>query len=154
MGISDTRAGVLLCGVSVREAKGALLSQLIAFTRRVMLQPNNLLLAVAILAIAYAWHRTGFQTPKFFGLSTHVTRRIVVASGWLLVVGSVGKSAAAGFLGDGRVQIAKSGQMYASRAREPMLFWGEIVGEILVVGGIGTVLIVLGRIERPRVQRA
>jgi hypothetical protein len=118
-----------------------------------MLQPDNLLLAVAILAIAYAWYRIDFLTPKFLRLSTHMSRRLVIASGWLLVTGIVVKSVG-GFFGDGRVQIAQSGQMYAYRTREPMLFWGEIAGEIFVVGGIGIVLIALGRTERNDVQRA
>ena len=119
-----------------------------------MLQPENLLLAVAIVAAAYAWHCTGFRTPRFLRLPAHVSRRIVIASGWILVAGIVAKSVAGGLFGDGRVQIAQSGQMYAYRAREPMLFWGEIVGEMLLVGGTGIILIVLGRRERTEVRRA
>jgi hypothetical protein len=118
-----------------------------------MLQLENLFLAVATLAIAYAWHRRGFLTPKFLRLSTHTSRRMVATAGWLLVAGIMTKSVG-GLVGDGRVQIAQSGQMYAYRSREPMLFWGEIVGEILVVGGIGIVLIALGRTARTEVQRA
>ena len=109
-----------------------------------MLLLENLPLGIAIVGGAYAWYRTGFRTPRTLHLSARAARRIVVASGWALVVGIIAKSVG-GLFGDGRVQIAQSGRQYAYRSREPMLFWGEIAGELLLVGGTGTVLIVLGR---------
>ena len=118
-----------------------------------MLQPENLFLVVAIVSAAYAWYRAGFRTPRFLRLSANVSRRILIVSGWILVVGIMAKSLG-GLLGDGRVQIAQSGQMYAYRAREPVLFWGEIAGEMLLIGGTGLVLIVLGRRERTDARRA
>lgn len=95
---------------------------------------------------AYAWYRTGFRTPKSLRLSARVPRQIVVVCGWTLVIGITMKSVGSLF-GDGRVQIRQSGEQYAYRTREPMLFWGEIGGELLLVGGTGAVLIALGRRE-------
>ena len=92
----------------------------------------------------YIWYRMGFRTPRALHLAAQTTRRIVVAFGWTLVVAITVKSIG-GFFGDGRVAIAKSGQMYAYRTRDPMLFWGEIAGEMLLVGGTGALLILLGR---------
>ena len=105
---------------------------------------ENLPLAIAIGLAAYAWYRTGFRTPRALRLGAQTSRRIVVTVGWTLVVAITVKSIG-GFFGDGRVAIAKSGQMYAHRTREPMLFWGEIIGEMLLVGGTGALLILLGR---------
>lgn len=116
-----------------------------------MLQLDNLLLAGAIVAGVYVWYRTGFRTPKAIRLPAHVLRRLVIVCGWTLVVGIAIKPVASLF-GDGRVQIAKSGKMYAHRTREPMLFWGEIIGEILVIGGVGAAMIFLGR--RPALRSA
>lgn len=109
-----------------------------------MLQLNNLLLAVAIVCGAYVWYRTGFRTPRAISVSEQAVRRLVVTCGWVLVVGIVAKSIG-GLFGDGRIQVAKVGQKYAHRTREPALFWGEMVGELVVVGGIGLTLITLGR---------
>jgi hypothetical protein len=105
---------------------------------------ENLPLAIAIALGACAWYRTGFRTPGALRLSARTTRRIVIAFGWALVVAITIKSIG-GFFGDGRVAIAKSGQMYAHRTRDPMLFWGQIAGEMLLVGGTGALLIFLGR---------
>ena len=105
---------------------------------------ENLPLGIAIAVGAYAWYRTGFRTPRVLRLAAPTTRRIVVAFGWTLVVAITIKSIG-GFFGDGRVAIAKSGQMYAHRTREPKLFWIEIAGEMLLVGGIGALLVVLAR---------
>ena len=105
---------------------------------------QNLPLALAIIIGAYVWSRKGFRTPRALCLGARTPSRLVVAFGWFLVVGVVLRSVAGQF-GDGRVAIANSGQMYAYRAREPMLFWGQIVGEIMLVGGTGAFLILLGR---------
>jgi hypothetical protein len=70
-----------------------------------------------------------------------MTQRLVAACGWILVVGITVKSIG-GLFGDGRVSI---GERYVYRTREPMLFWGEITGEMLMVGGLGAILIILGR---------
>ena len=112
---------------------------------------ENLPLAIAIAIAAYAWHRAEFRTPKILHLAAPTTRRIVVAFGWTLVVAITVKSIGGQF-GDGRVAIAKSGQMYAYRAREPLLFWGQIAGEMLLVGGTGAVLIALGRRPARHIQ--
>ena len=117
-----------------------------------MLQTENLILVLAVAVAAYAWYRTDFRTPSALRLPAHVSRRIVIAAGWLLVVGIVLKSVGV-LLWDGRVQIAQSGQMYAHRAREPLLFWGEIVGELALIGGAGIVLIVLGGRRRTQGRR-
>ena len=109
---------------------------------------QNLPLAIAIALAAYAWYRTGFRTPGLLHLAAPTTRRLVVAVGWILVVAITAKSIGS-LLGDGRVAIANSGQMYAYRTREPLLFWGEIAGEMLLVGGIGALLINLGRRPAP-----
>lgn len=109
-----------------------------------MLQLENLLLGLAIVGGAYAWYRIGFRTPTAMRVPAHALRRILVVCGWTLIVGITVMSLAA-FLGDGRVQIGQPGQMYAYRSREPMRFWGEIAGDILLVGGTGAVLVVLGR---------
>src|SRR6185503_8200464 len=100
--------------------------------------------AVAVVIGAYAWYRSGFWTPKSLHLSVQQSRQVLVAFGWILVAGVVIKSIG-GFFGDGRVQIAQSGHIYAHRTREPMLFWGEIAGEVLMIGGLGAVLVSLGR---------
>ena len=100
--------------------------------------------AVAVVIGAYAWHRSGFWAPKILGLSGQRLRQVLVAFGWILIAGVIIKSIG-GFLGDGRVQIAQSGHIYAHRTREPMLFWGEIAGELLLIGGVGAVLVSLGR---------
>lgn len=114
-----------------------------------MLLLENLPLGVAIAGGAYAWYRTGFRTPRALRLSAHAPRRLLVAFGWTLVVGIAIKSIG-GFFGDGRVAIAKSGQMYAYRTQEPLLFYGEIAGELLLVCGTGAILIVLGRRPIPK----
>jgi hypothetical protein len=105
---------------------------------------GNLPLAIAILVVVCLWYRNGFRTPLALGIPTHATRRVIVWAGWILVFGITIRSIG-GLFGDGRVAIARSGQMYAYRAREPMLFWGEIAGEMLMVGGTGAVLILLAR---------
>jgi hypothetical protein len=103
---------------------------------------ENLPLGIAIVAGAYIWYRTGFRTPKALGLSAHTPRQILIAFGWILLLGITAKSVGGGLFGDGRVSI---GKRYAYRTREPLLFWGEIAGEMLLVGGTGVVLIALGR---------
>jgi hypothetical protein len=113
---------------------------------------QNLPLALAIVIAAYAWSRTGFRTPRVLRLAARTPSRLLVAFGWFLVVGVVLRSFA-GQLGDGRVAIANSGQMYAYRAREPLLFWGQIMGELILVGGTGAFLIALGRRQPPATSR-
>src|SRR5688500_7254290 len=108
-----------------------------------MLQVENLFLAVAIAVGASVWYRAGFRTPRRLRVPERVTRRAVVAAGWVLLVGIAVRSAAA-VVGDGRVPVSQSGQ-YAYRARVPGRFWGEIAGDMLLVGGLGIVLIVVGR---------
>jgi hypothetical protein len=105
---------------------------------------QNAPLALAINVGALMWSRRDFRLPGVLRVPTHWTRRLLVAFGWLLVVGVAIRSIGGQF-GDGRVAIAHSGQMYAYRAREPMLFWGQIVGELVLVGGTGAFLIILGR---------
>jgi hypothetical protein len=97
-----------------------------------------------MLAIAYAWYRTGFRTPRALRLAESKTRRMVVAFGLVLVVAIIVKPIG-GFLGDGRISI---GERHVYRTREPMLFMEEIAGELVMVGGIGALLIVLGRRHR------
>ena len=113
---------------------------------------QNLPLALAIVIAAYAWSRTGFRTPRALRLAARTPSRLLVAFGWFLVVGVVLRSVG-GQLGDGRVAIANSGQMYAYRAREPLLFWGQIMGELILVGGTGAFLIALGRRQLPAPSR-
>ena len=108
-----------------------------------MLQPENLLLALLIVAGAYAWYRSGFRTPRALHLPVRAPRRALAAFGWMLVLG-IALKLVGGLFGDGRIQVAQSGVMYASRAREPMRFWEEVVGELLLVGGTGALLILLG----------
>ena len=108
-----------------------------------MLQVENLFLALAIVVGAYAWYRVGFRTPRVLHLPARATRRAVVIFGWALLVGIAVRSASA-TIGDGRVAVSQSGQ-YAYRAREPGRFWGEIAGDMLLVGGPGIVLILVGR---------
>ena len=108
-----------------------------------MLQVENLFLAVAIAVGAYAWCRAGFRTPRSLRVPERVTRRAVVVAGWVLAVGIAVRSAAV-VVGDGRVAISQSGQ-YAYRTREPGRFWGEIAGDMLLVGGLGMILIRVGR---------
>jgi hypothetical protein len=109
-----------------------------------MLLLENLPLAVAIVAIAYAWSRAGFRAPRILSLPTRVIRRVVVAFGWTLVLGITVKSVG-GFFGDQRIS---TGVRYAYRSRDPLRFWAEIVGEMLMVGGTGAALIFLGRKAR------
>jgi hypothetical protein len=106
---------------------------------------ENMPLFIAIVFGAYVWYRAGFRTPKVLPFAARTTRRIIVALGWTFVVAVTAKSVAASFPGDGRVAIAKRGQMYAYRAHEPVVFWTEIAGEMLVVGGTGAFLVFLGR---------
>ena len=113
-----------------------------------MLQLENLFLAVAIVVGAYTWYRAGFRTPRILHLPPHVIRAAVIVFGWTLILGITVRSAAALF-GDGRIQVAQSGQMYAHRSQQPLRFWGEIAGDILLVGGAGTILLLLGRKSRP-----
>ena len=117
-----------------------------------MLQAENLFLAVAIAVGAYVWYRAGFRTPRSLRVPEHVTRRAVVVAGWVLTVGIAVRSAAA-VVGDGRVAISQSGQ-YAYRTREPGRFWGEIAGDMLLVGGLGLVLIVVGGKPAPAARDA
>jgi hypothetical protein len=109
-----------------------------------MLQVENLFLGVMIVVCAYAWYRIDFRTPAVMRLSASLPRRALVLCGWLMVIGITARSVGSLF-GDGRVQIARTGQMYAYRTREPGHFWGEIAGDLLLVGGTGAVLIALGR---------
>jgi hypothetical protein len=109
-----------------------------------MLLLVNLPLVLAIVVGSYVWYRAGFWTPSILRFSAHVAPRIVIVLGWMLVIGIAVKSVG-GLFGDGRVQVRQSGRQYAHRTREPVLFWGEIAGELLLVGGTGTVLMVLGR---------
>jgi len=37
----------------------------------------------------------------------------------------------------------------AYRSREPLLFWGEIAGEIALIGGLGALLVNLARHRQP-----
>ena len=116
-------------------------------TTRTMLDSlliNMLPGAFAIGIGAYAWFRSGFWTPKVLRVSVQTSRRLLVAFGWVILVGIFIKSVG-GLFGDGRVQIAQSGHIYAHRTREPLLFWGEIAGELLLVGGLGAILVMLGR---------
>jgi hypothetical protein len=119
-----------------------------------MLHLENVLLAIAIVGGAYAWHRAGFRRPRWFPIRARVMRRLVGASGWLLLVGITVKSMATAFFGDGRVQVARFGKMYAYRAREPALFWGEVIGEMLLIGGMAIALILIGRDPMRRRSRA
>ena len=105
---------------------------------------QNAPLALAINIVAFMWSRRDFRTPRALPVSSHAIRRLLVALGWVLVVGVVIRSVGGQF-GDARVAIANSGQMYAYRAREPLLFWGQIAGELVLVGGTGAFLIILGR---------
>jgi len=111
--------------------------------------PNELLvqntpLALAINVGALVWSRSNFRMPRLLPVPPHAILRLLVAIGWVLVVAVVFRSVGGQF-GDARVAIANSGQMYAHRAREPLLFWGQIVGELILVGGTGAFLITLGR---------
>jgi hypothetical protein len=109
---------------------------------------QNLPLALAIVVAAWVWSRTGFRTPRVLRLAAPTPARLLAAFGWFLVAGVVLRSVGGQF-GDGRVAIANSGQMYAYRAREPLLFWGQIIGEMVLVGGTGAALIFLGRRRPP-----
>ena len=111
--------------------------------------PNELLvqnapLALAINIGALMWSRSDFRTPRALPVPSHSIRRLLVAIGWVLVVAIVIRSVGGQF-GDARVAIANTGQMYAYRTREPLQFWGQIVGELVLVGGTGAFLIILGR---------
>jgi hypothetical protein len=111
--------------------------------------PNELLaqntpLALAINVGALMWSRSDFRMPRRLPLPQHTIRRVFVAIGWFLVVAVVIRSIGGQF-GDARVAIASSGQMYAHRALEPQLFWGQIVVELILVGGTGAFFITLGR---------
>ena len=118
-----------------------------------MLQLENLVLGVAIVVGAYMWYRAGFRTPRLLHLPPHVIRGAVIVFGWTLILGITVRSAAA-FFGDGRIQVAQSGQMYANRSQQPLRFWGEIAGDMLLVGGAGTILLLLGRKSRPAARDA
>lgn len=105
---------------------------------------QNLPLAVAINVIAYVWYRSGFRTPLSLPVSVGTIRRLLVSVGWVFIAAITVRAVASQFR-DARMAIANSGQMYAYRSREPLLFWGQIVGELVLVGGTGAFLIVLGR---------
>jgi hypothetical protein len=105
---------------------------------------NTLPGALVIGVGAYAWYRSGFRTPSLLRLSLQTSRRLLAAFGWLILVG-ISIRSVGGFFGDGRVQIAQNGHMYAYRSREPLLFWGEIAGEMLLIGGLGALLVNLAR---------
>lgn len=113
-----------------------------------MLQLENLLLAFAIVAGAFAWYRTGFRAPRVRGLPESAPRRAVAACGWMFIAGIALKSAGA-FLGDGRIQVAQAGPTYAYRSREPGRFWRQVAGELLLVGATGACLVLLGRKPAP-----
>jgi len=110
---------------------------------------NTLPGALVIGVGAYAWYRSGFRTPKLLRLSLQTSRRLLAAFGWFILLGISIKSVGGGFFGDGRVQIAQNGRMYAYRSREPLLFWGEIAGEIALIGGLGALLVNLARHRQP-----
>lgn len=118
-----------------------------------MLQLENIFLGVAIVVGAYIWYRAGFRTPRILHLPPHVIRRAVIVFGWTLILGITVRSAAALF-GDSRIQVAQSGQMYAYRSRQPLRFWGEVAGDMLFLGGVGTILLLLGRKSRPATRDA
>jgi hypothetical protein len=105
-----------------------------------MILLENLPLGLVMIGGAYAWYRAGFRVPRALGVSPHTIRRL----GWLMVIGITVKSVGSQF-GNGRVAIANSGRMYAYRSHEPLLFWGEIAGELALVGGTGIVFILLAR---------
>lgn len=109
-----------------------------------MLLIVNLPIALAMVCGAYFWHWKSFQTPKFLSLSTRFAPRLVAGLGWIFITGILVKSIG-GLFGDGRVQIRQSGDQYAHRTREPLLFYGEIAGELLMVGGIGALFVILAR---------
>jgi hypothetical protein len=112
-----------------------------------MLVIENLLLAVAIVGVAYAWSRAGFRPPRILPLPVRVIDRLVVTVGWTLVIGRTARSLAT-LLGDNqRVGITQSGS-YAYLSRDPLRFWGEIVGDMIMLGGTGAALIFLGRRAR------
>ena len=117
-----------------------------------MLQLENLLLALAIVAGAFAWYRTGFRAPRVRGLPESAPRRAVAACGWMLIAGIALKSAGP-LLGDGRIQVAQAGPQagptYAYRSREPGRFWRQVVGELLLLGATGACLVFLGRKPAP-----
>jgi hypothetical protein len=134
-------------GRSFHLVTGRLDSQLTAIHQAHM--PNELLvqntpLALAINIGALIWSRNDFRMPRLLPVPPHSIRRLLVAVGWFLVVAVVIRSVGGQF-GDARVAIANSGQMYAHRGLEPLLFWGQIVGELILVGGTGAFLILLGR---------
>lgn len=110
-----------------------------------MLQPENLFLALAIVAGSCLWYRAGFQTPTVLRLPVRVTRQLIIAVGWTLLIGIAAKSVGSVFAG--RIPITQTG-VYAWRAQEPQRFWAHIAGELIVVGGTGALLIGLGR-SRP-----
>ena len=118
-----------------------------------MLQLENLFLCVAIVAGAYMWYRAGFRTPRILHVRPRAMRRGVIVFGWTLILGITARSAAALF-GDGRIQVAQSGRMYAYRSHEPVRFWGEVAGDMLLVGGVGAILLVLGRKSGPAARDA
>lgn len=117
-----------------------------------MLQPENLLLALAIMAGAYVWYCARFRTPRFLHLPRRAGRLAVVASGWILIVGIALRLAGA-VLGDARIQVTQSGQ-YVYRSREPARFWRQVAGELLLVGGTGAYLVFVGRKALPAVRQA
>jgi hypothetical protein len=111
--------------------------------------PNELLvqnapLALAINIGALMWARSNFRMPRAVSVPSRLIRRLLIAFGWFLVVAIVIRSVGGQF-GDARVAIANSGQMYAYRSRDPLLFWGQIVGELVLVGGTGAFFIMLSR---------
>jgi hypothetical protein len=111
--------------------------------------PNELLaqnapLALAINIVALTWSRSNFRMPRAMPVPSRLIRWLLVGFGWFLVVAVVIRSVGGQF-GDARVAIANSGQMYAYRSQDPLLFWGQIVGELVLVGGTGAFLIMLGR---------
>jgi hypothetical protein len=111
-----------------------------------MLQLNNLVLALALLAAAWHWQRVSFRTPKFLKIQERTGRRLLRTAGWVLIVWVIATSLAG--IPAGRIQIAKEGKKYAWLEREPARFWSEVVLRILVVGSLGAAYVVLAN-RRP-----
>ena len=116
------------------------------------MQPENVVLAVAILAAVYAWYRTHFRVPRWFPAWPGPPRRLVVFAGCLILL--LTSLPLAGALIVGRIQVGMNPTTYAPRDTQPGQFWRQFVFELVLSLSVGGGLIAMGRARPASSRRA